>query len=154
MACYTEHTVKLPDGIKIFYTDSGAPKAVNYTTIVILHGSRISYVKQAAARTELPGYAPPMQATLKVQTQQTLFNVDLASSYFPDVNIFYISGTDTCSYCIWAYMESRRMYKDAVEREEEVRPTLFKLVPGGNHFLHYDMPEIFLEEVLNGCTAF
>ncbi|KAF8166313.1 Alpha/Beta hydrolase protein [Mycena galopus ATCC 62051] len=42
MAYYTEHTVKLPDGIEIFYTDSGAPKSVDYTTLVFLHGSGFS----------------------------------------------------------------------------------------------------------------
>ncbi|KAJ6509109.1 hypothetical protein DFH09DRAFT_857904, partial [Mycena vulgaris] len=35
----TEHTLKFPDGIEIFYTDSGAPSAPDYTTLVIFHGT-------------------------------------------------------------------------------------------------------------------
>ncbi|KAJ7605125.1 Alpha/Beta hydrolase protein [Mycena polygramma] len=38
MVHHTEHTVKLPDGIELYYTDSGAPKS-SYSTLVILHGS-------------------------------------------------------------------------------------------------------------------
>ncbi|KAJ7179679.1 hypothetical protein C8R46DRAFT_887763 [Mycena filopes] len=36
---YTDHTFKASDGIEIFYTDSGAPSTVDYTTLVVLHGS-------------------------------------------------------------------------------------------------------------------
>ncbi|KAJ7474271.1 Alpha/Beta hydrolase protein [Mycena latifolia] len=36
---YTEHTLKLPDGIEILYTDSGAPPTPDYTTLVVLHGT-------------------------------------------------------------------------------------------------------------------
>jgi pimeloyl-ACP methyl ester carboxylesterase len=36
---YTEHILKLPDGINILYTDSGAPNTPDYTTIVVLHGT-------------------------------------------------------------------------------------------------------------------
>ncbi|KAJ7191869.1 hypothetical protein GGX14DRAFT_380691, partial [Mycena pura] len=91
--------------------------------------------KEAAGRSELPMYAPPMQATLNAQTHQALFNVHLVSSFFPEVNVLYLSGSATCYYCIWAYMESLRMYKEAVAREEKVRRTTFKLVDGGNHFV-------------------
>jgi hypothetical protein len=80
-------------------------------------------------------YAPPMRATLKAQTHQALFNTDLLSSYFPDVNIFHISGRGTCYYCMWAYMEVSRMYKEAILRGDKVRPITFKLVEEGNHFV-------------------
>ncbi|KAJ7847505.1 hypothetical protein B0H14DRAFT_3086217 [Mycena olivaceomarginata] len=89
----------------------------------------------AAVRSELPAYAPPMRATLKAQTHQALFNTDLVSSYFPDVNIFYISGCGTCYYCMWAYMEVSRMYKEAILRGDKVRLITFKLVEEGNHFV-------------------
>ncbi|KAJ7447873.1 Alpha/Beta hydrolase protein [Mycena galericulata] len=36
---YTEHTLKLPDGVEILYTDSGAPGTSDYTTLVVLHGT-------------------------------------------------------------------------------------------------------------------
>ncbi|KAJ7135835.1 Alpha/Beta hydrolase protein [Mycena epipterygia] len=39
MANYTENTIKLPDGIELLYTDSGAPDTASYTTLVVLHGS-------------------------------------------------------------------------------------------------------------------
>ncbi|KAJ7237967.1 Alpha/Beta hydrolase protein [Mycena rebaudengoi] len=107
--------------------------------------------KLAAVRTELPSYAPPMQATLKIQTHKALFDVSLVSSYFPKVNVLYISGIGTCYYCMWAYMESSRLYKEAIEQGEKVRLTKFKLVEQGNHFLHYDLPDLLLREVVQGC---
>ncbi|KAJ7605120.1 hypothetical protein DFH06DRAFT_1385405 [Mycena polygramma] len=39
MTTFTEHTVKLPDGIELYYTDSQAPSSSSYTTLVVLHGS-------------------------------------------------------------------------------------------------------------------
>ncbi|KAJ6562616.1 hypothetical protein B0H19DRAFT_943874 [Mycena capillaripes] len=39
MADHTEHTIKLPDGIELYYTDSGPPSSSSYTTLVVLHGS-------------------------------------------------------------------------------------------------------------------
>jgi acetyl esterase/lipase len=39
MANFTEHTIKLPDGIELLYTDSGAPNTASYTTLIVLHGS-------------------------------------------------------------------------------------------------------------------
>ncbi|KAJ7139260.1 hypothetical protein C8R44DRAFT_606250 [Mycena epipterygia] len=36
---YSEHTLRLPDGIDIRYTDSGTPNTPDYTTIVVLHGT-------------------------------------------------------------------------------------------------------------------
>ncbi|KAJ7660269.1 Alpha/Beta hydrolase protein [Mycena polygramma] len=38
-ASYTEHTVQLPDGIELCYTDSGAPAASSYSTLLVIHGS-------------------------------------------------------------------------------------------------------------------
>jgi len=105
----------------------------------------------AAVRSELPAYAPPMQAILKAQTHDALFNADLVSSYFPNVKVLHISGMGTCYYCMWAYMESLRLYNEAVAHGDKVRPTKFKLVEGGNHFLHYDMPDVLLKEVVQGC---
>ncbi|KAJ7660263.1 Alpha/Beta hydrolase protein [Mycena polygramma] len=39
MASYTEHTVKLPDGIELCYTDTGAPASASYSTLIVHHGS-------------------------------------------------------------------------------------------------------------------
>jgi hypothetical protein len=39
MANFTEYTIKLPDGIELLYTDSGAPDTASYTTLIVLHGS-------------------------------------------------------------------------------------------------------------------
>ncbi|KAJ7716226.1 Alpha/Beta hydrolase protein [Mycena maculata] len=36
---WTEHTIKLPDGIELLYTDSGAPNTADYTTMVVFHGT-------------------------------------------------------------------------------------------------------------------
>ncbi|KAJ7090990.1 hypothetical protein C8R44DRAFT_750742 [Mycena epipterygia] len=56
---------------------------------------------------------------LKTQTHKGLFDQDLVASPSPDA-------------C--AYMESLRLYSEAVKRGERVQPTKFKLVPEGNHF--------------------
>lgn len=76
-----------------------------------------------------------MQATLKTQSDQAMFNEDLASSYFPNVKVLYISGTQTCSFCMWAHMECQRLHMEALERGKSVRSTMFKLIEGGNHFV-------------------
>ncbi|KXN86988.1 hypothetical protein AN958_09331 [Leucoagaricus sp. SymC.cos] len=107
----------------------------------------------AAVRVELPAYAPPMQATLNKQTHGALFDEKNIASHFPKVNVFYISGAHTCWYCIWGYMESERLYKEAVARGEKVRPTQFHLVQEGNHFLHYDLPDLLLSSVVKGCRS-
>ncbi|KAJ7209189.1 hypothetical protein GGX14DRAFT_453255 [Mycena pura] len=39
MQTYTENTLKLPDGVEIRYTDSGAPDTTDYTTLVGFHGT-------------------------------------------------------------------------------------------------------------------
>src|ERR1700761_1477391 len=39
MQAYTENTLKLPDGVEIRYTDSGAPDTTDYTTLVGFHGT-------------------------------------------------------------------------------------------------------------------
>ncbi|KAJ6611318.1 Alpha/Beta hydrolase protein [Mycena sp. CBHHK59/15] len=106
--------------------------------------------KVAAVRTELPSYAPPMQALLKVQTHKALFDEALVASLFPNVKVLYISGIGTCYYCMWAHMESSRLYKEALASGQKARPTKFKLVEGGNHFLHYDLPDLLLQEVASG----
>jgi hypothetical protein len=111
-----------------------------------------------------------MQATLNRQTHQALFNPNLVSFHFADVDILYIAGSATCNVCMWGYMESSRRYKEALKRGQKVRPTTFKIVEGGNHFvsgisslsesstqiikLHYDMPGVLLREVAHGCKKF
>jgi hypothetical protein len=87
------------------------------------------------ARNWSHSYAPSMQAVLKLQARQALFNVELASSYFPNINVLHISGTETTCFCMWAYIKSSRLYKEAAARGEKVRPIKFKLVEGGNHFV-------------------
>ncbi|KAJ7139183.1 Alpha/Beta hydrolase protein [Mycena epipterygia] len=107
------------------------------------------YDKQAAIRSRI---SPAMGETLRAQTHKALFDGDLVASYFPNVNVVYMSGEETTPTCVWAYMQSVRLYTEAIGRGENVRPTTFKLVPGGNHFLHYDLPEVFLREIIDGSA--
>ncbi|KAJ7671849.1 Alpha/Beta hydrolase protein [Mycena rosella] len=95
---------------------------------------------------------PPMAEILRSQAHHALFDETVVASHFPDVNVFYITGEETACYCIWAYTESSRMYREALERGARPRPTKFKLVPEGNHFLHYDVPEQFLRDITEGCA--
>jgi len=93
-----------------------------------------------------------MQATLKVQSHKALFDEALVASYFPNVNVLHITGERTPYYATWAFMESSRLYAEALQRGEAPRPTKYKLVPG-NHFLHYDIPERLIEEIVVGCSS-
>jgi hypothetical protein len=80
-------------------------------------------------------YAPPMQALLKTQTYNALFNETLVASYFPDVHIFYISCASTCWFGIWTYMETSRLYKEAMKQGSMARTMSFHLVDDANHFV-------------------
>ncbi|KAJ7058715.1 hypothetical protein C8F01DRAFT_281316 [Mycena amicta] len=42
MTPYSEHTLKLRDGIEIRYTDSGAPQTNDYTTLISFHGTGLN----------------------------------------------------------------------------------------------------------------
>jgi len=44
------------------------------------------------------------------------------------------------------------LYKEATGHGKQVFPTKFKLVEGGNHFIHYNLPDLLLQEVVQGCT--
>jgi hypothetical protein len=65
--------------------------------------------------------AAPMQARLKVQTHQALFDEDLVSSYFPHGNVLHISGSATYHGYMWGYLESSRLYREAVAAGEQAR---------------------------------
>ncbi|KAF7378222.1 Aminodeoxychorismate synthase [Mycena sanguinolenta] len=106
----------------------------------------------AAVRVDLPALAAAMQATLKTQFHSVLFSTDLVTSHFPRTPILHISGAETCYPGMWGYMSSFSSYAAAQERGDVSRPTTFKIVEGGNHFMHYDMPEIFLKEVMANCS--
>lgn len=85
--------------------------------------------------TFIPDSSPAMGETLRAQTHRALFDGDLVASYFPNVNVVYMTGEETIPACMWAYMQSVRLYTEAIGRGEHVRPTTFKLVPEGNHFV-------------------
>jgi hypothetical protein len=88
-------------------------------------------------------YAPPVQAVLKTQTYNALFNETLVASYFPDVHIFYILGASTTWFCMWAYMETSRLYKEAIKQKNAARTTSFCLVEEANHFVSVLNPSLF-----------
>ncbi|KAF7293877.1 AB hydrolase-1 domain-containing protein [Mycena chlorophos] len=95
----------------------------------------------------------PMQATLSTQTHKALFDPELTTRYFPMLTVLYIAGDQTPSSEIWAYIELRRLYRALEDSgmSASARPMRFVLVPGGNHFLHYEMPERFLKDIVSGC---
>ncbi|KAF9461915.1 Alpha/Beta hydrolase protein [Collybia nuda] len=104
-----------------------------------------------AIRSELPCYAPPMQALLKRQTHDALFNENLAGSYFPNVHVHYLVAKNSTWFVLWGYIESMRLYEEARNRGQIVRATNFVLVEGANHFLHYENPELMLQLVIAGA---
>ncbi|KAJ6509110.1 hypothetical protein DFH09DRAFT_942654 [Mycena vulgaris] len=100
----------------------------------------------SAVGSDLLAFAPPMQEILKMQSHKALFDVDLVAAHFPNVNVCYITGEKTCYYCMWTYIESSRLYKEAIRRGDTIRPTKFKLVADGNHFVGHN----FLTPALGG----
>ncbi|KAJ7447872.1 hypothetical protein B0H11DRAFT_2248046 [Mycena galericulata] len=94
-----------------------------------------------------------MQAVLKVQAHKVLFDEAVVASYFPRVNVVYITGEKTHFQCMWAFFTTERLYKEALGRGEVPRSIRFKLVPEGNHFIHYDMPERLMQEIVEGCNS-
>lgn len=81
-----------------------------------------------------------MQALLKTQAYNVLFNEDIVALHFPNVHAFYLVAGSTTWICMWAYMESRRLYKEAKDRKQTVRTTSFHLVDGANHFVSIVTP--------------
>lgn len=80
-------------------------------------------------------YAPPMQVLLKKQTDNVFFNENLVTSHFPSVHIFYLVCGSSVWFCMWAYMETMRLHKEAKNRKQIVRATSFHSVDGANHFV-------------------
>jgi hypothetical protein len=80
-------------------------------------------------------YAPPMQALLKTQTYNALFNETLLASYFPNIHMFYFACASTCWFCVWAYMETSRLYKETIKQGSTARTMSFYLVDDANHFV-------------------
>ncbi|KAK6967072.1 hypothetical protein R3P38DRAFT_3509040 [Favolaschia claudopus] len=121
-------------------------------------GEKARYCEAAAPmRADLPVTAPAMQAHLNAQFKAAFFKFssDLVSSesHFPLTPILYVCGTETAYPMLWAYKTASAMYAAARKREDAVRPTTFQLVDGGNHFMHYDMPDVLLREVVAGCVS-
>ncbi|KAK7050645.1 Aminodeoxychorismate synthase [Favolaschia claudopus] len=124
---------------------------------------------KAPMRADLPVTAPAMQTHLNAQFKAAFFfnfnfsssSSDLvsyaSSSHFPRTPILYVCGTETAYPMLWAYKTASAMYAHAAAGERgdtaSVRPTTFQLVEGGNHFMHYDMPDVLLREVVAGCVS-
>ncbi|KAJ6467926.1 Alpha/Beta hydrolase protein [Mycena sanguinolenta] len=145
---YKHPNIASGDAAGLFVTKPPADTA-NSTFDRWTDEEKVRYSEMAAAiRADLPALSPAMQATIKTQFHSALFSADLVTSHFPRTPILHISGAETCYPGMWGYMSSFSQYAAAQERGDVLRPTTFKLVEGGNHFMHYDMPEVFLKEVM------
>ncbi|KAF7368507.1 Aminodeoxychorismate synthase [Mycena venus] len=127
-----------------------SPDSANSTFSRWTDEEKVRYSEQAAAvRADLPALSPAMQATLKGQFHSAVFSAEVVSSHFPRTAILYISGADTVYPAMWGYMASSSMYAAAQARGDVLRPMTFRLVEGGNHFMHYDSPDVLLGEIVD-----
>jgi hypothetical protein len=76
-----------------------------------------------------------MQSVLKNLTHSALFNERLTTTFFPRVNIFHLTAANTVWSCMWGFMETLRRYKEAKGEGKVLRPTRFRFLEEGNHFV-------------------
>lgn len=101
-----------------------------------------------AARSELPMYAGSMQAKIAQQRDNACFDSILAESFFPRVRILHLACKAAIWYTVWAYLEHKHQYEETMSQGKKPRQHKFSLIKGANHFLHFDAPDQFLDEVL------
>ncbi|KAF7294194.1 AB hydrolase-1 domain-containing protein [Mycena chlorophos] len=96
-----------------------------------------------------PATLSRFQESAVAQIQRAVFDASSAASYFPNTSVLYISGANTIPSCLYGHREFARRVKDG----EAARRVKLALIPGGNHFLHYEMPEVFVKEIVERCRA-
>ncbi|KAJ7630237.1 Alpha/Beta hydrolase protein [Roridomyces roridus] len=106
------------------------------------------------AMVDLQSSGPSMMPILADQMDRALFgSLSGQGTFFPRVDVRYVSGSKTMGICIWPWMETSRMYAQAKEDlGKKPRKVEFVLVEGVNHFIHYHMPERFLREMVGGSS--
>jgi alpha/beta superfamily hydrolase len=75
------------------------------------------------------------------------------STFFPKVKLIFISAEHTPWPSVHGYRMCRKQYEEALARGEKPRKITFSCVEGGNHFMHYECPDVLLAHVTKGMKA-
>jgi len=95
---------------------------------------------EAAMRTDVPGMVYPYEEFAQ-WTRRALFNEDLARKYWPSLKVDVIWCEHTVGTCVeagWVYEELK---KEHVSKGVKGRPLKITMMPGANHFPHWDQPD-------------
>ncbi|KAF7302895.1 AB hydrolase-1 domain-containing protein [Mycena kentingensis (nom. inval.)] len=98
---------------------------------------------ESRARAFVRSDARSLRTTFEAQTHRAIFDPSAVSRHFPSADVLYIAGDESAPSCVSAYTEFRRL----VEDESAVRKVEFVLMPGRNHFIHYEAPDALLGEI-------
>ncbi|KAJ8074517.1 hypothetical protein PM082_015418 [Marasmius tenuissimus] len=84
---------------------------------------------------------------VKEMAQKALFDEKTASSFFPKLSITLLYAPHSIWMCLFAYMETKRLYEEHTGRDEAIRPIKFIGLDEGDHFAHFTQPEQFLQTI-------
>ncbi|KAK7037590.1 hypothetical protein VNI00_011082 [Paramarasmius palmivorus] len=144
-----------PDPLSGKLSDMDIRTRTNEATLIKWTPEELSkyYTQDAAVRSELRMYVPPMQDTLRDITQRSFYDERFIDSYFPDVKVSLIVGTRTNWQCLWGPVETMRRHDMVVAEGGKVRPMWLYWIEGGNHFAHWEMPDALMEKIAAGTMA-
>ncbi|KAG6864181.1 hypothetical protein C0991_011800 [Blastosporella zonata] len=113
-------------------------KRTDHTTSFIPEQLKRYDTGEAAARSEFPMCAQPMQSTLKNFSDRVLYDEKLTQTFFPKVPVTYVGATRTLCDSAWAYLETKRKHEeDAAKGKKAV----------------LDHPKEFIDQVVAGIRA-
>ncbi|KAK0184465.1 hypothetical protein F5146DRAFT_1228636 [Armillaria mellea] len=98
---------------------------------------KVTFDGEAAGRMEFPMYFPPMQPTIRKQTETALYDEEAIKKILPKLEIVHQFCTATNWYCVWGFFGN--------EGFAPKRPIRFIEIPGANHFVHWDDPKAYME---------
>jgi pimeloyl-ACP methyl ester carboxylesterase len=107
----------------------------------------------ATALTEIPAFHGEPRNTLRRQTHQVIYDEAQVSTFFPNVTLIHNVGENTVWHCMHSYQVTKKRYEEALARGEKPRKTTFIFTKGANHFMHYECPEVLLQQVADGLKA-
>ncbi|KAK0460403.1 uncharacterized protein EV420DRAFT_209411 [Desarmillaria tabescens] len=106
---------------------------------------KVTFDGEAAGRMEFPMYFPPMQPTIRKQTETALYDEEAIKKILPKLEIVHQFCTASNWYCVWGFFGN--------ELFAPKRPIRFIEIPGANHFVHWDDPKAYMEATVKGLTT-
>ncbi|PBK85367.1 hypothetical protein ARMGADRAFT_1018040 [Armillaria gallica] len=129
-----------PDGLD-FSKRGTRPSIENMTP----DDMKVGFDGETAGRMEFPMYFPPMQPTIRQQTETALYDEEAIKKILPKLEIVHQFCTASPWYCAWAFFENKRLAPK--------RPIRYIEIPGANHFVHWDDPKAYMEATVKGLTT-